>query len=114
MGRLMDRRDGVPVAPREPDFDDLLRKSGSSSYKPKRVDGMSNHEFLDLATTLAPIESDGVDDQEEWNLFDEYLPMDFDDVEDLNVHDSLSTMLTIWGTDKVRHRPVSELARRAD
>lgn len=101
MGRLMDRRDGVPIEPLDPDLDDLLRKSGSASYKPKRIDGMSNHEFLNLSCNLAPIESSGVDDQEEWNLFEQYLSMTFDELEDLNEPHSLSTMLSHWSMDQV-------------
>jgi hypothetical protein len=103
MGKLIDIRDGVPIEPMDPDFNDLLRKSGSASYKPKIVTGMSRQEFLNLSMSLAPIESDGVEDQEEWNLFGEYLPMTFDDVEDLKEAHSLSDMLSLWETDKVRY-----------
>ncbi|OCK84359.1 hypothetical protein K432DRAFT_320527 [Lepidopterella palustris CBS 459.81] len=100
MGKLIDRRDGVPIEPMEPDLNDLLRKSGSASYQSKIIDGMSRHEFFNLSTNLAPIESDGAEDQEEWNLFERYLSMTFDDIEDLNEPHSLSDMLSEWKTDK--------------
>lgn len=103
MGKLIDRRDGVSIEPMDPDFNDLLRKSGSASYKPKIIDGMSRHEFFNISMKLAPIESDGVEDQEEWNLFEHYLPMTFDDLEGLNDRHSLSDMLSLWKTDKVRY-----------
>jgi hypothetical protein len=70
VGRLIDRRDGVFCKPIDPAFNDLLHKPGSSSYKPKMLDGMTIHEFVNLCSSLAPIESDGVDDREEWDLFD--------------------------------------------
>ncbi|XTI85849.1 hypothetical protein V2W45_1377750 [Cenococcum geophilum] len=100
MGKLIDRRDGVPIEPMDPDFNDLLRKSGSASYQPKIIDGMSRHEFFNISMSLAPIESDGVEDQEEWNLFEHYLPMTFDDLEGLNDRHSLSDMLSLWKADK--------------
>ncbi|RYP57604.1 hypothetical protein DL770_010625 [Monosporascus sp. CRB-9-2] len=47
---------------------------------------------------LAPIESDGSEDDEEWDLFEEFMPMDFGDVEDLKEPHSLSRMLSAWRT----------------
>ena len=41
MGRLIDRRDGEPIEDLDANFDDLLHKSGSASYEPKIIDGMS-------------------------------------------------------------------------
>lgn len=101
MGRLMDRRDGVPIEPLEPDFDDLLHKSGSASYQPKSITDMTDFEYFNLAHRLAPIESDGIEDKEEWNLFKEYLPLKFDDLDDLNDQHSLSDMLSLWKFDRV-------------
>jgi hypothetical protein len=101
----MDTRDGVKIEPLEPDLEDLLSKAGSSSYQPKKVDGVPRAEFLNHYTTLAPNESDGVDDQEEWNLFEQYLAMTFDNVEDLNDPHSLSDMLAQWEMDKVSCKP---------
>lgn len=101
MGRLIDGRDGVAVEPMDAEFDDLLRKSGSASYTPKQMEKMTFQEFHNLAGDLAPIESDGTDDRDEWNLFEQYLPKDFDKVEDLNDPHSLSDMLELWKCDKV-------------
>jgi len=44
---------------------------------------MSEAEYFLLMYALAPVESDGPGDIEEWNLFERYLPAD-DDVENLN------------------------------
>ena len=104
MGQLMDQRDGVAIEPLDPNFNDLLEKSGSATYQPKSIDGMSRHEFLNLSMDLAPIESDGVDDREEWNLFEQYLSMTFTDLEDLNEPHSLSDMLNHWEVDRVSYK----------
>jgi hypothetical protein len=104
MGCLIDRRDGVPIEPLELDFDDLLHKAGSASYKPKKIASMTDFEHLNLSLSLAPIESDGAEDQQEWNLFEQYLPLTFDDLEDLNDRHSLSDMLDLWKHDTVRCR----------
>jgi hypothetical protein len=101
MGRLMSRRDGVPDEPLEPDFDALLHKSGSASYQPKKITNMTDFEYFQLAHSLAPIESDGAEDQEEWNLFEQYLPLQFEDLEDLNERHSLSNMLSLWRVESV-------------
>lgn len=111
MGRLIDKRDGVPIEPLEPEFNDLLRKSGSASYQPRKVKGMTDIEFINLAHNLAPIESDGDGDQEEWNLFEQYLPLTFDDSEDLNEPHSLSSMLCAWKSHCVGHPAVSATER---
>jgi hypothetical protein len=102
MGRLMDRRDGVPFEPLEPGFDDLLHKAGSASYKPRKITGMTDFEYLNLSHHLAPIESDGAEDQQEWSLFKQYLPLTFDSLEDLKERHSLSDMLNRWRFDVVR------------
>lgn len=107
MGRLMDIRDGKPIEPLDREFNDLLRKSGSASYTPKIIEGMTDFEFINLSHTLAPIESDGVDDQEEWNLFHEYLPSKFQALDDLKEPYSLSAMLGHWAIDKVQPQEVS-------
>jgi len=101
MDMLIKRRDGITHEPLEPDFDDLLYKSGSASYTPKRIEKMASYDFMLLSKDLAPIESDGVDDKEEWNLFERYLTHTFDDLEDLNEPHSLSRMLSHWKVDQV-------------
>lgn len=107
IGRLIDRRDGMPTEPLEPDFDALLHKSGSASYQPKRITDMTDFEYFNLAHSLAPIESDGAEDQEEWNLFKQYLPLQFEDLEDLNDRHSLSDMLGLWKVESVSCHAVS-------
>ena len=54
-----------------------------------------------LVDTLAPIESDGPEDNDEWNLFKQYLP---DNSEEEKLHDRthLSKMLRAWHISKVR------------
>jgi hypothetical protein len=101
MGQLLDRRDGVLIEPLDPDFNDLLHKSGSASYQPKIIERMSHHEFYRLSRSLAPIESDGPDDKEEWNLFEKYLAITLDDLEVLKERHSLSDMLGEWHLDQV-------------
>ncbi|RYP09013.1 hypothetical protein DL764_001509 [Monosporascus ibericus] len=68
---------------RRPAFSDLLYKPGSSSYRPKEVKGSPHFEYCLLSGPLGPIESDGSEDDEEWDLFEEFMPMDFGDVGDL-------------------------------
>ncbi|GAW13915.1 hypothetical protein ANO14919_033070 [Xylariales sp. No.14919] len=50
-------------------------------------------EYRNLVEPLAPIESDGPDDKDEWNLIDKYALLRFDDLDDLKQTDSLSSML---------------------
>ena len=49
---------------------DLLHKSGTANFRPRKLAGMSENRFIELSTKMAPIESDGPDDEDEWNLFD--------------------------------------------
>lgn len=101
MNKLIKRRDGITCEPLKTDFDDLLHKSGSGSYTPKEIEKMTFYDFVLLSRDLAPIESDGVNDKEEWNLFERYLPHTFDDLEDLKEPHSLSKMLNDWKLHKV-------------
>ncbi|KAL2216035.1 hypothetical protein M432DRAFT_645900 [Thermoascus aurantiacus ATCC 26904] len=59
---------------------------------------MSDNEYLILLRDLAPHESDGPDDSQEWNLFDSYLNGGEDSLN--NPHD-LSDMLNDWENDVV-------------
>jgi hypothetical protein len=104
---LLDSRDGVPIEPLDPDINDLLHKSGSASYQPKAIERMSHHEFWRLSTSLAPIESDGPDDKEEFNLFEKYLAITLDDLEELKERHSLSDMLGEWHLDQVSGKTTS-------
>lgn len=99
--KLIDKRDGVQIEPTDVAFNDLLRKSGSSKYVPQRVPNMSTFEYMLLIDTLAPIESDGPEDAEEWNLFEEYLAVADDDQEGLKNRHSLSETLETWRQDVV-------------
>jgi hypothetical protein len=79
------------------DFKDLLDKAGLPDFQPKMCPNMSIHEFFNLSTTLAPNESDGPDDSEVWNLFENYLTAR--DPASLNDRHDLSKMLTSWAAD---------------
>ncbi|RYP73207.1 hypothetical protein DL769_004266 [Monosporascus sp. CRB-8-3] len=101
MERLIAQRDGVHDEPLDPAFSDLLYRAGSSSYRPKEVKGMTHSEYRLLSGPLAPIESDGPEDDEEWDLFKEFMSMDFRGVEDLKEPHSLSRTLSAWRTAKI-------------
>lgn len=98
-GRWLDRQAGIEQEPMALAFDNLLRKAGSSNFHFERIPGMSLHEEHLLLKTLAPFESDGPEDTDEWNLFKKYLPDD----DENNLHDrhSLSHMLGMWEADQV-------------
>jgi hypothetical protein len=51
---------------------DLLDNAGSSTYVPQEIPGANAFEVRLLSSTLAPNESDGPEDTEEWNLFYEF------------------------------------------
>ncbi|KAH7092404.1 hypothetical protein FB567DRAFT_517137 [Paraphoma chrysanthemicola] len=95
IGKLIDARDGVPIDPPNAAFDDLLHRAGSASYKPASIEGMTDHVQFLLAHSLAPIESDGVDDEEEWDLFAQHLGT-LDDLGKLNEDFRLSDVLKKW------------------
>jgi hypothetical protein len=97
-GRWIDKRDGVVVEELAPAIDNILRRAGSSNYKPQSVPGMSGHEYFLLSHTLAPFESDGPEDNQEWNLFDSYLSTN---EENLHERHNLSNMLQRWQNDQV-------------
>ncbi|KAL2822262.1 hypothetical protein BDW59DRAFT_149627 [Aspergillus cavernicola] len=102
-GKWIDKRDGVYDESGDgehvhADFFALLRKAGSSEYKQptKAATGLPGNEYYNLLVTLAPYESDGPGDTEEWNLFDTYLDSTVKALD--NPHD-LSTMLQHWYDD---------------
>ena len=103
LGKLIDRRDRVPIEPMDTDLDDLLRKSSSAGYEPKEIPGMTDFEFHNLSHRLAPIESHGDEGTQERSLFQEYLVLDLEDLENLHVPDSLSNMLHKWKLHCVSH-----------
>ena len=96
-GRQINERDGTAEEdsdPQFPELDHLLQKAGSPSFSGKRPERMPLPEYFTFLTVLAPNESDGSDDREVWNLFDEYLltrrPGSLDNQNDL------SQMLARW------------------
>ncbi|KAI1323158.1 hypothetical protein F5Y16DRAFT_353091 [Xylariaceae sp. FL0255] len=74
MNRLIAERDGIEREPEDPEFTDLFNKAGSSSFNPKKPEGMSDFEYHWFCHSLAPIESDRPEDDDEWNLFDKFAP----------------------------------------
>ncbi|RKF81185.1 hypothetical protein GcM1_185007 [Golovinomyces cichoracearum] len=58
-------------------LNDLLYNAGSSRFKPyDLVPGMERQQYLLLLKSLAPWESDGPNDKDEWNLFNTFLGPD--------------------------------------
>ncbi len=84
---------------------DLLRKSGSAKYVPQQVLGMSHDQFKLLSGPLAPIESDGPGDKDEWDLFEQFLVVADEALDDSEVRHSLRTMLSLWSTASASHFP---------
>ncbi|KAI2616529.1 hypothetical protein GGR54DRAFT_649356, partial [Hypoxylon sp. NC1633] len=100
MERLIARRDNIPLKTLDPAIDDLLHKSGSASYRSNKIPGVSDFELSVLSHYFAPIQSEGPEDEEEWNLFEEFMPIRPDDTDGLNRTDSLSHMLNLWHSAK--------------
>lgn len=101
-GRLLDKRDGVEQEPEAIPFglDNLLYRAGSSTFEPQSLPDISRHEYFLLSTELAPFESDGPGDTQEWNLFDSYLNVDGSE-ESSNDRHNLSDVLAHWKRDVV-------------
>lgn len=97
VGKLIDKRDGVETKDEmSAALTDLFYKAGSSKYVPQELpDNLSMFERGLLSSTLAPIESDGPEDMEEWNLFDEYLVVK-DDQKILEQRHTLAITLSLW------------------
>lgn len=110
-GRQIAKRDGTAEDDSDPPYPDLhhlLQKAGSPSFNGKIPEHMPLPEYFTLLTVLAPNESDGSDDREVWNLFDEYLPTRRPGSLD-NQHD-LSQMLARWKAHTVsKHNQRCEL-----
>ncbi|KAI1290685.1 hypothetical protein F5Y03DRAFT_401114 [Xylaria venustula] len=112
MHRLIAKRDGVEREAYDPEFNDLLTNAGSASFvPPERPEHMPVFEYLNLCHTLAPIESDGPEDKREWNLINEYAPLMFDSLDDLNETHSLSTMLQAWCFHRIAGSQDSQRAK---
>ena len=106
-GEWIDESEGQEVesfAGSSPEFYELLHKAGSSKFKgPGPIGKMTLHEYVLLTTALAPYESDGPEDTDEWNLFDTFLSKDKGSWRD--PHD-LSKMLGSWERYVVRRPPL--------
>ncbi|CAD6502861.1 BgTH12-05450 [Blumeria graminis f. sp. triticale] len=91
-----------------PLFFDLWQNAGSSRFKSRgRVPGMQQDQYNLLLKMLAPWESDGPNDTEEWNLFDTF--MEKEDLSDLSIEKGfkskkcdLSIMIEKWERWSVR------------
>lgn len=94
-------REGVEPMSLDVAFRYTLLRAGSATFAARPVPGMRQYDHFLLTGWLAPIESDGPGDAQEWNLFDEYLGVN-DNVESLNERHSLSGMLHRWKYDSVR------------
>ncbi|KAL0943834.1 uncharacterized protein CTRU02_201721 [Colletotrichum truncatum] len=83
--------------PMAENFANLLDKAGLPGFEAEKPEGMTSHEYRNLLTILAPNESDGPEDNDVWNLFEQYLytrkPGSLD-----NRHD-LSDMIDAWWFD---------------
>ncbi|KAI9844753.1 MAG: hypothetical protein M1837_005286 [Sclerophora amabilis] len=76
----------------------LSQMAGSSTFVPQLVPGLTRREEARLQVDLAPFESDGPGDEQEWNLFTSYLTPDNHRA---TLHDrhNLSNMLRCWAHD---------------
>lgn len=77
----------------------LIQSSGSAKFEPKYQNpplGMSKMGVGHLLKKTGPIESDGPSDTAEWNLYEKFLKVSDDCLEDLKKSSSLSEMLADW------------------
>ncbi|VUC24099.1 unnamed protein product [Clonostachys rosea] len=98
MRKLIAKRDGTDGPKSEdPKLHDLLYQSGSAKFTDaEQPEGMTDFEFRKLQTTLAPIESDGPEDDQEWNLFDLFMTITGDDEICEEGKTTLGSMLETW------------------
>ncbi|KAI1262233.1 hypothetical protein F5Y18DRAFT_430467 [Xylariaceae sp. FL1019] len=100
MARLIAQRDESQYTSPDPEVVALLYQEGSASYTPTQHQSVSNDSHDALSGSRAPMESGGPDAKAEWNLFDIYVPLAFDKLEDLNQRHSLSSMLQTWKLER--------------
>ena len=112
-GVWIDERDGAEAekATLNPAFENLLQRAGSSTFTFQSVPDLTTHEYRLLSESLAPFESDGPDDTQEWNLFESYLNA-HDAKESLYERHNLSNMLNRWKHDVVRINPRIRISLR--
>ncbi|TQS34438.1 hypothetical protein Golomagni_05180 [Golovinomyces magnicellulatus] len=78
-------------------LNDLLYNAGSSHFKPyDLVPGMERQQYFLLLKSLAPWESDGPDDKDEWNLFNTFLGPDESNKTSTSDRVKLSAVLDKW------------------
>ncbi|KFY71082.1 hypothetical protein V499_08734 [Pseudogymnoascus sp. VKM F-103] len=118
--KLIDERDGVETKDDAETKDDpsaavrdLLDNAGSSKYVPQEIAGANAFELRLLSSTLAPNESDGPEDTDEWNLFDEYLVARDDDQKSLDNRHTLGMTLFLWRDHVDKKRIEEELDPKA-
>ncbi|OBT78509.1 hypothetical protein VF21_00983 [Pseudogymnoascus sp. 05NY08] len=95
--KLINERDGVEI---EDDTSeavrDLLDNAGSSKFVPREIPDADAFELRLLSSTLAPNESDGSEDTEEWNLFYEFQMVVDGDQKSLDNRHNLDMTLYLW------------------
>ncbi|RKF62642.1 hypothetical protein OnM2_032059 [Erysiphe neolycopersici] len=78
-------------------LDDLMHNAGSSRFKPYGlVPGMQRHQYFLFLNSLAPWESDGPGDTQEWNLFDTFLGQEESNNVRIQPSVNLSAVLEKW------------------
>jgi hypothetical protein len=87
----------------------LHTKAGSSNVNIPYVAGLDPHEYFLQTTTLAPIESDGPGDDNEWNLYENFLDISDGDIEQLHDRHRLSRTLRMWRNAKVNIIHLSDM-----
>lgn len=108
MRKLIAKLDGTDgPKPQDPIVHDLWYKSGSAKFTDaEKPEGMSQFEFRKLQTTLAPVESDGPEDDDEWKFFDMFMTIQEDDEKYEEGKTTLGSMLKSWRVCSVSLLPV--------
>src|ERR1700742_4763249 len=70
-GHWVDKHAGVDQGAPDPSYDHIYYNNGSAKFKPD--ENLKTLKLRILVDTLAPIESDGPEDNDEWTLFKQYL-----------------------------------------
>ncbi|OBT83815.1 hypothetical protein VE02_05512 [Pseudogymnoascus sp. 03VT05] len=95
--KLINERDGVETKDdTSAAVRNLLDDAGSSEYVPQEIPDADAFEVRLLNTILAPNESDGPEDTEEWNIFYEFQMVVDGDQKSLDNRHSLDMSLYLW------------------
>ncbi|RYP65480.1 hypothetical protein DL769_006303 [Monosporascus sp. CRB-8-3] len=100
LSTLINRRAGNPWPPPDLALYDILHSSGRQDFHRDKPADLSDYEYFLLTHQLAPIESDGPHEEDEWDLFDEYYRTDNPQNIQYQAH-RLGEMLRKWQHDKV-------------